>query len=359
MRKRIKILGSWIDGLRGKIALIYLLLIVMNLAAWTWALIAFRTYPLPLGAGFLAYAFGLKHAVDADHIAAIDNVTRKLMHQGKRPVAVGFFFSLGHSTIVFLLSAALALTATSFKGQFGLLRGIGGVIGMTVSASFLFMIGFANIIVFIVLYRTFRRVKNGGDYIEEDFNQLMANRGLIARATRSLFGLIGKSWHMYLLGFLFGLGFDTATEIGLLGASAAEAAKGMPLWTILVFPALFTASMSLVDTTDGVLMLGAYGWAFLKPVRKIYYNMTLTFVSIIIALGVGSIEILGLISTRLHQGGGLSSTISYANAHFAAIGLSLVAFFAVSWIVSKTIYRMRGRRESGACDCRSSTNAAA
>ncbi len=255
---------------RGRVIGIYAVLLAFNLAAWLWAVLAFHDYPVLLGTAFLAYSFGLRHAVDADHIAAIDNVTRKLMQEGQRPVAVGFFFSLGHSTIVVLASVAIAATATAFKTRIDALHSIGGIIGTAVSATFLLAIAVMNSIILGTVWRTFQRVRRGGRYDEEDLNLLLSGRGPLSRLFRPLFRLIRRSWHMYPLGFLFGLGFDTATEVGLLGISAAGAAHGMSVWSILVFPALFTAGMSLIDTTDSVLMLGAYGWAFVKPIRDLY-----------------------------------------------------------------------------------------
>ncbi len=238
------------SNVRAKIIVIYALLIAANVAAWIWALVAFNHYPVLLGTAFLAYSFGLRHAVDADHIAAIDNVTRKLMQEGKRPVGIGLFFSLGHSTIVVLASVAVAATATAFKNRMEAFHSIGGIIGTLVSAAFLLLIAAVNVYILVNVYRTFQHVKNGGEYVDEDFNMLMAKSGVLARLLRPMFRMIEKSWHMYPLGFLFGLGFDTATEVGLLGISAASAANGMPIWSILVFPALFTAGMTLIDTTE-------------------------------------------------------------------------------------------------------------
>ncbi len=329
-------------GLRGRIIGIYAVLIAANLAAWGWALLAFRNYPLLVGTALLAYGFGLRHAVDADHIAAIDNVTRKLMQEGKQPVGVGFFFSLGHSTIVVLASVAIAATAIAFKDKFDAFHSIGGVIGTSVSALFLLAIALMNMVILVNVHRAFRRVKAGGAYADEDLDMLLAGRGFLARIFRPMFRLIGRSWHMYPLGVLFGLGFDTATEVGLLGISAAEAAKGMSLWSILVFPALFTAGMSLVDTTDSILMLGAYGWAFVKPIRKLYYNMTITFVSVLVALLVGGIEALGLIADRLELKGPFWSDIGALNDNFGTIGYVIIAIFVVSWIASAVIYRVKG-----------------
>jgi high-affinity nickel-transport protein len=329
-------------GLRGKIAGIYALLIGLNVAAWGFALAAFHDYPVLLGTAFLAYSFGLRHAVDADHIAAIDNVTRKLMQEGKRPVAAGLYFSLGHSTVVVLASVGVAVTAAAFREQLENFQTIGGVIGTSISAAFLLLIAAINAVILVNVYRVFRRVKNGSAVGDEELNLMMAGGGVFARACRSLFRLIGASWHMYPLGFLFGLGFDTATEIGLLGISAAEASDGLSIWSILVFPALFTAGMTLVDTTDSILMVGAYGWAFVKPIRKLYYNLTITFVSVVVAVIVGGVEALGLLADKFGLRGGLWDAVSSLNDNFGALGYLIIAIFAVSWIVSVLLYRLNG-----------------
>ena len=326
-------------SLKGKITGIYALLIGANLAAWIWAFACFHGYPVLLGTALLAYSFGLRHAVDADHIAAIDNVTRKLMQQGQRPVGVGLYFSLGHSTIVFGLSVAIALTSVAIKDRFDSFASIGGLVGTSVSAFFLLAIAGANMIILASVYRTFKRVKAGGRYVEEDLDLILSQRGFFGRIFRRLFQLIGRSWHMYPLGFLFGLGFDTATEVGLLGISAAEASKGLPIWSILVFPALFTAGMALVDSTDSILMLGAYGWAFVKPIRKLYYNMTITFVSVVVALLIGGIEALGLVGGQFKLQGALWAAIGSLNDNFGLIGFIIVGVFVLSWLASVFIYR--------------------
>ncbi len=326
---------------RAKIVAIYTLLAVFNLGAWAWAVLAFHRFPVLLGTAFLAYSFGLRHAVDADHIAAIDNVTRKLMHEGKRPVAVGFLFSLGHSTIVVIGSIAIAATALALQHRIDHIRDIGAIVGTLVSTLFLFAIAIVNLIVLRAVYRTFRSVRRGEPYIDEDFDLLLGSRGFLSRLFRPVFGLIRSSWHMYPLGLLFGLGFDTATEIGLLGISAAEASKGLPLLSILVFPALFAAGMSLIDTTDNILMLGAYGWAFVKPIRKLYYNLTITSVSVIVAFAVGGIEALGLIASQFHLGGRFWSLIAKLNNNFGVLGYFIIGLFALAWILSVFIYRWR------------------
>jgi high-affinity nickel-transport protein len=327
--------------LRARIIGIYALVIGFNLAAWVCALIAFHHYPLLLGTALLAYGFGLRHAVDADHIAAIDNVTRKLMQEGKRPVSVGLYFSLGHSTVVILASAAVAITAITFSNQFAGIRAIGGVIGTVVSSLFLLLIALMNIIIFCNIYKTFQGVRAGQTCEDDELNILLCGRGLLSKIFWPLFAMIRKSWHMYPLGFLFGLGFDTATEVGVLGISAAAAGNRLPIWSIMVFPALFTAGMSLVDTTDGILMLGAYGWAFIKPVRKLYYNMTITFVSVIVALLVGGIEALGLVANQFNFGGSFWSAVGRLNDHFGVLGFLIIGVFVLSWAVAAMIYRLK------------------
>ncbi len=327
--------------LRGKITGIYTLLLLFNAAAWLWAAIAFHHYPVLLGTAFLAYSFGLRHAVDADHIAAIDNVTRKLMQEGKRPVGVGLMFSLGHSSIVVLGSLAIAFTALKLQQHIDHFRSVGGVIGTLVSAIFLLGIAVANLVILRSVYATFIRVRRGEPYVDEDLDLLLSGRGFLARIFRPIFAMIRRSWHMYPLGILFGLGFDTATEIGLLGISAAEASRGLSLWSILVFPVLFAAGMSLIDTTDNILMLGAYGWAYVKPIRKLYYNLTITSVSVVVAVVVGGIEALGLLGGQLHLQGVFWGLIGRLNEHFGVLGYCIIAIFALAWIVSIAIYKLR------------------
>jgi high-affinity nickel-transport protein len=329
-------------SLRGPLIGIYSLLIVANLGVWAWAFLVFWDQPLFLGTALLAYSFGLRHAVDADHIAAIDNVTRKLMQQGKRPVSVGFFFAMGHSTVVILAAAGVAATTTVLSAHFDQFKSIGGIVGTLVSALFLFAIAAANLIILRSVWRTYRHVRGGGAYVDEDFDMLLNNRGLLARLFRPLFRLVSESWHMFPLGFLFGLGFDTATEVALLGISATQAAKGVSIWSIMVFPALFAAGMSLIDTTDGVLMLGAYNWAFVKPMRKLYYNLTITSVSVIVAVLIGGIEALGLIGGQLGLSGWFWDGIGALNDNFNGLGFLIIGVFIAAWIGSVVIYRYKG-----------------
>jgi nickel/cobalt transporter (NiCoT) family protein len=327
---------------RGRIAGIYALLLLFNIAAWAWALIAFHHFPVLLGTAFLAYSFGLRHAVDADHIAAIDNVTRKLMQEGKRSVTVGFFFALGHSTVVVLATAGIATTATALSSRFDAFKNVGGIVGTLVSTLFLFVIAAMNAAIMIGVWRTFRHVRRGGAFAEDDFDLLLNSRGLLARMFRPVFQLVASAWHMFPIGFLFGLGFDTATEVALLGISATQATQGMSIWSIMVFPALFAAGMSLVDTTDGILMLGAYDWAFVKPIRKLYYNMTITLASVAVAVLIGGIEALGLLSGQLGLSGWFWDGIGALNDNFGSVGFVIIGVFIAAWIGSVLIYRYKG-----------------
>jgi high-affinity nickel-transport protein len=327
---------------RAKLFGIYGVLIGINVLAWVWALVAFHDHPILLGTALLAYGFGLRHAVDADHIAAIDNVTRKLMQEKKRPVTLGFFFSLGHSAVVVLASIGVALATSVLKDHFEGYREMGGVISTSVSALFLFVIAMMNLIILRSIYKAWRHIRQGGAYVEDDFDMLLADRGLLARIFRPLFRLITRSWHMFPLGFLFGLGFDTATEIALLGISASQASQGLSPWAIMVFPVLFSAGMSLVDTLDGHLMLGAYGWAYMKPIRKIYYNMTITLVSVVVAVVIASIEALGLISNKLAMQGPVWDVIGKLNDHFGLLGYIIIGIFIASWAISVMLYRIKG-----------------
>ncbi len=325
--------------LRGRLIGIYSVLILANLAVWAWALLTFRDHAVLLGTALLAYSFGLRHAVDADHIAAIDNVTRKLMQEGKRPVSVGFWFALGHSTVVVLLALAIAVTTTEIAAHFDALKGFGNVVGTSVSTLFLFLVAAMNVVILVGVWKAFRKVRAGGAFADQDFDLLLNNRGLVARLFRPLFRLISHSWHMLPLGFLFGLGFDTATEVGLLGISATQAGQGMSIWLIMVFPALFAAGMALIDTTDGVLMLGAYNWAFVKPIRKLYYNLVITAVSVVVAVVIGGIEGLGLIGDQLGLEGSFWDGIGALNDNFNGIGFVIVGVFIFAWIASVIFYR--------------------
>lgn len=327
-------------SLRPKLFGLYGLLAAFNLGAWGWALLTFWDRPALLSVAAVTYGLGLRHAVDADHIAAIDNVTRKLMQQGQRPLTVGFYFALGHSSIVILVTALVALAA-GWVRQFNALGSVTGLLSTIVSAFFLLAIAGMNIAIFRAVYRSHRRVRAGGAYWEEDLDMLLASRGLLSRLFRPLFAMVSRSWHMAPLGLLFGLGFDTATEVAIFGVGAAQTARGLPMEAMMIFPALFAAGMTLVDTTDGIMMLGAYEWAFVKPIRKLYYNMMITLVSIAVALVIGGIETLSLIGDQFSLRGALWQASDFLAGNINDLGFLTIAIFAGAWALSCAIYRAR------------------
>jgi nickel/cobalt transporter (NiCoT) family protein len=332
-----RLLGSN-PQVRARLVRLYVFLAAFNLASWGAVLLASASYPILLPTAVVAYTFGLRHAVDADHIAAIDNTTRKLMQDGQRPVAVGLFFSLGHSTIVVALSVVIAISA-AVVADVPAMRSVGGLIGTTVSAAFLLLIGLVNLVVLLDIWRMFRRVSSGGAYDEASLEDYLANRGLLARFFRPALRLIAKSWHMYPLGVLFGLGFDTASEVALLGLAATSGAAHVPIWLILLLPAVFAAGMSLVDATDGVLMLGAYGWAYVKPIRKLYYNLNITLVSVLIAFVIGGLEAMSVIGAEFGLAGWPWELAD--NLDMGLVGAGIVGLFVLSWVVSTIVYRWR------------------
>ncbi|BCQ54202.1 HoxN/HupN/NixA family nickel/cobalt transporter [Burkholderia gladioli] len=331
---------------RRQLFLLYAGLIGANLAAWIWALMALHDHPLLLGTAALAYGFGLRHAVDADHIAAIDTVTRKLMQDGKRPFSVGLFFSLGHSTIVILATLGIAISALALRSRFDGFKAVGGTIGTAVSAGFLLVLALINLVILRDIWRRYRRARAAGaeaaaHHEHEAGSHHHAPGGLLTRLLRPLFRLVTRSAHMYPVGLLFGLGFDTATEIGLLAIAAAQANQGLPLHAVLVFPALFTAGMTLIDSTDNVLMVHAYGWAMDDPKRKLAYNLSITFVSAAVALVIGGVEALGLAADKLGLAGGFWDAIGAINERFGAIGYGIVALFLACWVGSILFHRWR------------------
>jgi len=322
--------------LKPRIITLFSGLLLANLLVWLWALLTFGDQPVLLGNCALAYVLGLRHAVDPDHIAAIDNVTRKLMQEGKKPLTVGLFFALGHSTLVCVAVWLIALTARSFyDATFADWRDYNSLFSTLFSASFLFVIALFNLGVFLNVLKTARMIRSGQDWSEEELNRVLNGRGFIARLMRPLFKLISRGWHMFPLGFLFGLGFDTATEISLFGIAAAEAAGGCcTLISVMIFPALFTAGMAIVDTLDGVLMVGAYQWAYLNPRRKITYNLIITGLSVVVALVIGLIEVLGLIQEKLNLSGKFWDQVSLLWDHFGDLGFIIVGVFAFAWAAS-------------------------
>jgi high-affinity nickel-transport protein len=298
-----------------------------------------------VGVGITAYTLGLRHAFDADHIGAIDNTTRKLMSEGQRPLSVGFFFSLGHSTIVFALGILVSIGVRGLSGAVSndssALHKATGLVGPAVSGSFLFLIGILNLIILVSIVRIFRRMRQG-EYNEAELEEQLNKRGFMnrfyGRATRA----VKKPWHMYPLGILFGLGFDTATEIALLVLAGAAAGSGLPWYAILCLPILFAAGMSLFDTIDGAFMNFAYGWAFSKPIRKIFYNITITGLSVAVALLIGTIELMSVLADRLKLSGGVWDFAS--NLDLNAVGYVIVALFVLTWAVALAVWRF-GRIE--------------
>jgi nickel/cobalt transporter (NiCoT) family protein len=327
-------------GFKTRVVTIYIGLILANIGAWIWAALVFSEKPLLLGTALLAYSFGLRHAVDADHIAAIDNMTRKLMQDGQRPVTVGFYFSLGHSTIVVVASLIVYATASMLlQQQLETVREIGSIVGTAISALFLLAIAFFNLVILRGVWKTFQEARRNEEW---ENPETLLGTGFLGRLFRPLFRMLAHPWQMYPVGLLFGLGFDTATEVAVLGISAAAAAKGLSMEAMAVFPVLFTAGMTLVDTTDGILMAGAYGWAFVKPVRKLYYNLTITFVSVVVAFFIGGIEAIGLLKDQLKLTGGVWDLVGNLNDNFGTLGFVIIGIFVVCWIGSVLIYRIKG-----------------
>ncbi|MGW7203315.1 HoxN/HupN/NixA family nickel/cobalt transporter [Streptomyces sp. NPDC054837] len=298
-----------------------------------------------IGIGVTAYTLGMRHAFDADHIAAIDNTTRKLMSEGKRPLSVGFWFSLGHSSIVFALAFLLSLGAKALAGPVAddgsALHSVTGWIGTTVSGTFLYLIAIINMVIMAGIWKVFRQMRTG-HFDEAALEEQLDNRGFMNRLLGRLMKSITEPWQMYPLGLLFGLGFDTATEIALLVLAGSGAASGLPWYAILCLPVLFAAGMSLLDTIDGSFMNFAYGWAFSKPVRKVYYNLTITGLSVAVALLIGTVELLGLLAEQAGLHGPFWDWVSGLDLNI--IGYVVVALFFATWAVAWLVWKV-GRIE--------------
>ncbi|MDY7088838.1 MAG: HoxN/HupN/NixA family nickel/cobalt transporter [Actinomycetota bacterium] len=304
-----------------------------------------------VGVGVLAYTFGLRHAFDADHIAAVDNTTRKLLQDnltngtGRKPLSVGFWFSLGHSTIVFglalLLSAGVKALAGQVNNDGSRLHSITGVVGASVSGLFLWILGILNLIVLLGVLKVFRDMRRGV-YDEQALEDQLDKRGLMNRFLGGLTRSVRKPWHIYPVGVLFGLGFDTATEVGLLVLAGGAAVFDLPFYAILVLPVLFAAGMSLMDTIDGVFMNAAYGWAFAKPVRKVFYNITITSISVAVALIIGTIELVGVLTEQAGIASGPLAAIGRIPLDYAGYGIVLL--FVAAWLVAIAVWRL-GRVE--------------
>jgi nickel/cobalt transporter (NiCoT) family protein len=295
---------------------------------------------LGIGVSVLAYTLGLRHAFDADHISAIDNTTRKLMNEGKKPVSVGYFFSLGHSTIVIAIGAGIVIAEKSVyaavsNGGSGLEQ-FGGIFGTIVSASFLYLIALLNVVILAGIFGVFRKMR-GGDFDEAELERQLENRGLMFRVFGKWMKSITKEWQMYPVGVVFGMGFDTATEVALLATTALLATRSLPWYSIMCLPILFTAGMTLLDTLDGVFMNAAYGWAFFNPVRKVFYNLAITGLSVFICFFIGTVEILSLLPTELHLKGSFWNYMATFNINSA--GFVIVGVFIVTWVGALTYWK--------------------
>ena len=333
---------SFDRGERRRLAGFYGAIVALHVIGFGCLLTYGAGHPAFIALGGLAYSFGLRHAFDADHISAIDNTTRKLLQQRKKPVGVGFFFSLGHSTVVFLIALALGFTVKwivqGVVSDHGRLKNIGGVVGTTVSGSFLVLIGVLNLIILVGIVQVFLRMRRG-QYDRQSLDHELVAGGVMSRAFGRLFRVVEDSWHMYPIGFLFGLGFDTASEVALLAVAAGAAAKGLPFLAVISLPVIFAAGMSLMDTTDGAFMSKAYSWAFSNPVRKVFYNLTVTALSVTIALVIGGMELLQILIQTTNLQGQPWDAIAGFNV-IGEAGFFIVGLFILTWIVALLVYRV-------------------
>jgi nickel/cobalt transporter (NiCoT) family protein len=319
-----------IAGLYGVVGLLHAL-------GWGLYLHYSNAYPALVGLGFAAYMFGLRHAFDADHIAAVDDTVRYMLQKGKKPLGVGFFFSLGHSTVVLALAIGIAFAAAVVKNDFPQLKNLGGVIGAAVSGSFLWIIGILNLLVLLDILRVWK-VATTGTHSHAHLEELLQQRGLLNRLFKGrLTKLMNHSWQMYPLGVLFGLGFDTASEVGLLAMTAGASAGNLSVPAVLCLPILFAAGMTVMDTTDGILMSKAYRWAFENPLRKIFYNITTTGLSIAVALLVGTIELLQVLVSTLDLHGKVYDAI--IGLDFGVVGYLIVGMFLMAWALSVALWK--------------------
>jgi high-affinity nickel-transport protein len=329
-------------GERRRLGGLFSVVLLLHLLGWGLLVVYGIGHPALLGLGGLAYTFGLRHAFDADHISAIDNTTRKLLQDGEKPVAVGFFFSLGHSTVVFLIAALLGFAVKTIVSSVvsgnGQLKNLGGLVGSSVSGAFLVVIGLLNLLILLDILRVYGRMRRG-EYDRGSLQQELVAGGLMTRIFGRLFKVVSASWHMYPIGFLFGLGFDTASEVALLAVSAGAAANGVPFLAVISLPLIFAAGMSLMDTTDGAFMSKAYSWAFSNPIRKVFYNLTVTALSVFVALFVGLVELSQILIRVSGLRGGVFSFVT--NLDFGILGVVIVAAFAVTWAFAFAIFKVR------------------
>jgi high-affinity nickel-transport protein len=322
-----------------KIVIVYSLIGLATIFGLVASTIVGRLSVILAGLGIIAYVLGLRHGVDADHIAAIDNTTRKLMQGKQRPFTVGMWFSLGHSTIVVVLILALVFATRSIIGHMPALENDGAIIGTSISGVFLWMIGMVNMVIVLNIYRIFKGLKQG-KMSQNELENLLDNRGFLNRYFKPLFKIVKRPWQIYPIGVLFGLGFDTATEIALIAISVGIGVSSpVPVWMILVLPFMFTCGMVLIDTTDGVTMRVAYGWAFLNPIRKIYYNLTVTVISVLVALAIGTAELLQVVANEMSLTGAFWDWLG--GLDFETIGFGIIVIFLASWLVSVAIWKYR------------------
>lgn len=324
---------------RLRILVLYVGIAIASALGFVASFLIGQTYPVLAGLGVTAYVLGLRHGFDADHIAAIDNTTRKLMHERKQTATVGTWFSLGHSTVVVGMIVALTLSVRYIENQIPALESAGSVIGAAVAGIFLWLIGLMNVVIVFEIYRIFRELRSGR-LDEAHLEEQLDKRGFLNRYFGRVFRLVREAWQIYPVGILFGLGFDTASEIALIAVTVVVGtSSSAPLWMILLLPFLFTCGMVLVDTTDSVVMSYAYGWAFRRPVRKVYYNLTVTVISILVAFLIGTMELLSVLVTGLGLTGGPWSAL--ASVDFTSIGVAIIVIFVGSWTFSVAYYRYK------------------
>jgi nickel/cobalt transporter (NiCoT) family protein len=322
-----------------RVAILYSALGLVTFGGFFASSLIGRSYALLAGLGLVAYVFGLRHGLDADHIAAIDNTTRKLMQDGQRPTTVGFWFSLGHSTVVVALIVALVYATRAVLGAIPALQAMGEVAGAAISGVFLWVVGAINVVIVLEIYRIFRALRTG-ELDEARLEAALSNRGFMNRYFGRMFRLIRRPWQIYPVGVLFGLGFDTASEVALIAISVGVGVtSAVPVWMVLVLPLLFTCGMVLVDTSDALMMTLAYSWAFLKPIRKVYYNLTITLISVVVAFLIGGVELLQVVSNELRLTGGRWEWL--AGIDFEAMGIGVVCIFLVSWAAAILVYRLK------------------
>jgi nickel/cobalt transporter (NiCoT) family protein len=310
-----------------------------GLSVYLSIIVARQYAPFLAGLAIVTYVLGLRHGVDADHIVAIDNTVRKLLHEDQKPYSVGLWFSLGHSTVVVGLILALILATRSVVGALPALQSSGAIIGTVVSGVFLWLMALVNVVIVVGIFKIWKGMKKG-DLDQEGLDNLLENRGFLNRYFRPLFRIVKKPWQIYPIGCLFGLGFDTASEIALLGISVGVGlSSAVPFWTIIILPLTFTCGMVLVDASDGVFMRVAYGWAFLNPLRKIYYNLTVTLISILVAVVIGTLELLSVLANELKLSGPFWTSLGRLN--FESIGYGIIGIFLSAWIVSLAYWKYK------------------